>query len=120
MRRAHPRKGSVSERRHLLIRRGMPYDTGTDRGLVGLFLNASIERQFEFVQREWINSPRFDDLRSDPDPVSGPGGGTFTWQRRPFPRRIRDLPRFVTVRGGDYFFVPSITAMRFLSDPPAS
>jgi Dyp-type peroxidase family len=120
VRRAHPRKGSASERRHLLIRRGMPYDTGTDRGLVGLFLNASIERQFEFVQREWINSPRFDDLRSDPDPVSGPGGGAFTWQRRPFPRRFRDLPRFVTVRGGDYFFVPGITAMRFLSDPPAS
>jgi Dyp-type peroxidase family len=127
VRRAHPRKGLPSERRHLLIRRGLPYgpelddgspDDDADRGLVGVFLNASIERQYEFVQREWINAPRFDDLENDPDPISGPGGGNFTWQGRP-PRRLKGLPRFVTVRGGEYFFVPSITALRFLSDTSA-
>ncbi|WP_091448697.1 Dyp-type peroxidase [Geodermatophilus poikilotrophus] len=127
VRRAHPRTGSPSERRHLLIRRGLPYgpeladgasDDGADRGLVGVFLNASIERQYEFVQREWINAPDFDGLRNDPDPIAGPGGGTFTWQGRP-PRWLRGLPRFVTVRGGEYFFVPSITALRLLSDTPA-
>ncbi len=127
VRRAHPRKDPLTERRHLLIRRGLPYgraladgapEDGADRGLVGVFLNASIERQYEFVQRVWINSPRFDDLQNDPDPITGPGGGDFSWQGRP-PRRLRGLPRFVTVRGGEYFFVPSITAMRFLSDTPA-
>ena len=124
VRRAHPRTGSVSERRHLLLRRGLPYgralpdgapDDGSDRGLVGVFLNASIERQYEFVQREWINAPRFDGLRNDPDPVAGPGGGDFTWQGRPLPRRFQRLPRFVTVRGGEYFFIPGIAALRFLS-----
>jgi Dyp-type peroxidase family len=128
VRRAHPRKGLPSERRHLLIRRGLPYGRalddgalgdGADRGLVGVFLNASIERQYEFVQRQWINSPRFDDLQNEPDPISGPGGGDFTWQGRPR-RRLKGLPRFVTVRGGEYFFVPSITAMRFLSDRSGS
>jgi Dyp-type peroxidase family len=128
VRRALPRTGAITDRRHLLMRRGLPYgsaladgaaDDGTDRGLVGVFLAASIERQYEFVQREWINAPRFDGLRNDPDPVAGPGGGDFTWQRRPFPRPYRRLPRFVTVRGGEYFFVPSITALRFLSDPSA-
>ena len=127
VRRAHPRKDPPTERRHRLIRRGLPYgraladgapDDGADRGLVGVFLNASIERQYEFVQRVWINSPRFDDLPNDPDPISGPGGGDFTWQGRP-PRRLKGLPRFVTVRGGEYFFVPSITALRFLSDTSA-
>ena len=111
------------------MRRGLPYgpalddgapDDGAECGLVGVFLNASIERQYEFVQREWINSPRFDGLRNDPDPLAGPGGGDFTWQRRPLPRPFRRLPRFVTVRGGEYFFVPSITALRFLSDPSGS
>jgi Dyp-type peroxidase family len=125
VRRALPRTGAITERRHLLLRRGLPYgpalddgapDDGADRGLVGVFLNASIERQYEFVQREWINAPRFDGLRNDPDPIAGPGAGDFTWQRRPLPRQFRRLPRFVTVRGGEYFFVPSITALRFLSD----
>jgi Dyp-type peroxidase family len=128
VRRALPRTGAVAERRHLLVRRGLPYgpaledgapDDGADRGLVGVFLNASIERQYEFVQREWINAPRFDGLRNDPDPIAGPGAGDFTWQRRPLPRTFRRLPRFVTVRGGEYFFVPSITALRFMSDTPA-
>jgi Dyp-type peroxidase family len=125
VRRALPRSGAITERRHLLLRRGLPYgpalddgapDDGADRGLVGVFLNANIERQYEFVQREWINAPRFDGLRNDPDPVAGPGAGDFTWQRRPLPRSLRRLPRFVTVRGGEYFFVPSITALHFMID----
>jgi hypothetical protein len=84
-----------------------------------MFLNASIERQFEFVQRRWLNWGQFDGLGNDPDPIAGPGAGDFTWQRRPVPRRYTGLPRFVTVRGGDYFFLPSVTALRFLSDPPS-
>jgi Dyp-type peroxidase family len=126
VRRARPRDGTPGVRRRLLIRRGLPYgqelpeaapDDGADRGLVGLFLNASIERQFEFVQRKWLNGGQFDGLGNDPDPIAGPGAGDFTCQRRPLPRRYTGLPRIVTVRGGDYFFMPSITAMRFLSDP---
>ena len=128
IRRAHARDGSVTSRRRLLIRRGLPYGPPAtevtaenhDRGLVGVFLNASIERQYEFVQRQWLNWAKFDGLDNDPDPITGPGGGDFTWQRRPLPRRYTALPRFVTVRGGEYFFMPSITAMRLLSDAPPS
>ncbi len=125
VRRAQPRDDTVSSRRRLLLRRGLAYgeelpegapDDGK-RGLVGLFLNASIERQFEFVQRKWLNWEQFDGLSNDPDPITGPDGRDFTWQRRTGPRRYTNLPRFVTVRGGEYFFLPSITAMRFLSDP---
>ena len=129
VRRARARDGSVTIRRRLLLRRGLPYGSpapeGTtgdnaERGLVGVFLNASIERQYEFVQRQWLNWAQFDGLDNDPDPITGPGGADFTWQRRPFPWKYTALPRFVTVRGGEYFFMPSITAMRFLSDGPAS
>lgn len=125
VRRVQPREGTASSRRRMLLRRGLSYgeelpegapDDGK-RGLVGLFLNASIERQFEFVQRRWMNWGQFDGLSNDPDPITGPDGRDFTWQRRTGPRRYPGLPRFVTVRGGEYFFLPSITAMRFLSDP---
>jgi Dyp-type peroxidase family len=123
VRRARPRDGGTGGRRRLLIRRGLPYgealpdgapEDGADRGLVGMFLNASIERQFEFVQRRWLNWPRFDGLGSDPDPITGPGGGDFTRQGRPVPRRYTGLPRFVTAGGGDYFFLPGVAALRFL------
>jgi hypothetical protein len=30
-------------------------------------------------------------------------------------RRIAGLPRFVTVRGGAYFFLPGLRALRFLA-----
>lgn len=125
IRRAHPRDDTTSRRR-LLLRRGLTYgreipdgavDDGAERGLVGLFLNASIERQFEFVQRKWLNWGRFDGLSNEPDPITGPPGRDFTWQRRPGPRRYAGLPRFVTARGGEYFFIPSLTAMHLLSDP---
>jgi Dyp-type peroxidase family len=124
VRRARPRDGSPTVRRRRLIRRGMPYgqplpdaarDDGLDRGLVGIFLNADIERQYEFVQREWLNAPSFDGLWNETDPILGSAGRDFTWQRRPIPRRRANLPRFVTVRGGEYFFVPGISALRFLS-----
>jgi Dyp-type peroxidase family len=124
VRRARPRDGSPTVRRRRLIRRGMPYgrplpdaagDDCVDRGLVGIFLNADIERQYEFVQRQWLNAPSFDGLWNETDPILGPAGRDFTWQRRPVPRRCAGLPRFVTVRGGEYFFVPGISALRFLS-----
>ena len=128
IRRSQPRDDNPANRRRLLLRRGLPYgdelpagapDDGT-RGLVGLFLSASIERQFEFVQRKWLNWGQFDGLSNDPDPITGPGGGDFTWQRRTGPRRYAGLPRFTTARGGEYFLLPSVTAMRFLGDPSNS
>ncbi len=125
VRRARPRDGSATNRRRRLVRRGMTYgpalpdgapDDGVDRGLIGVFLNASIERQYEFVQRRWLNWGSFDGLAHETDPITGSSGRDFTWQRRPVPRRHTGLPRFVSVRGGDYFFVPGMTALQFLGE----
>ena len=44
-----------------------------------------------------------------------PEGGTFTIPDRPVRRRVTALPEFVTVRGGGYFFLPGIRALRYLS-----
>jgi deferrochelatase/peroxidase EfeB len=40
---------------------------------------------------------------------------TFTWQDVPARRRFTHLPDFVTVRGGAYFFMPGLDAVRFLA-----
>ena len=55
-----------------MIRRGMPYgpplprgrdeDDGTDRGLVFVCFKASISRQFESVQAQWLNDGNIFDL----------------------------------------------------------
>lgn len=126
--------GSVAVgKRHRIIRRGREYGPPLasdelladslaveedERGLNFICLNANIARQFEFIQHTWINNPKFDGLYEDDDPLlgaHGPGGGRFTMQSKPFRQRVSGLPRFVTVRGGAYFFLPGLRAMRFLA-----
>lgn len=124
LRRCRPRDQEPGRERHLLIRRGgLPYgpplpegapDDGQDRGIVGMMLNASIERQFEFVQRAWLGDPHFNKLSNETDPIVG-SGGTFTLPGRGLPRRITGMPRFVTVRGGEYLFLPSVSALRWMA-----
>lgn len=87
------------------------------RGLHFIALNADIKRQFEFVQQTWLNNPKFAGLHADKDAVVGDNEtpGRATIQARPVRRAVRGIPRFVTVRGGAYLFLPSITALRFLA-----
>ena len=137
IRRANPRDSLlgkpdaslVAVRRHRLVRRGRVYgppladprsgrDDGVDRGLVFIGLNTSIARQFEFVQQTWVKSSIFASLHGEDDPLIGQrleGLGSFTIQREPVRERLVDMPRFVTMRGGGYFFVPSMRALSFLA-----
>jgi Dyp-type peroxidase family len=145
IRRAHPRdsldpspgseRSVTVDKRHRLLRRGREYGpplptdapldgpgtaSGEDeeRGLYFMCVNANIARQFEFIQHTWVNSPKFDGLYDDPDPIvaaSGALGGTFTVPARPVRRRVTGVPAFVTVRGGGYFFLPGIRAIRYLA-----
>jgi deferrochelatase/peroxidase EfeB len=81
-------------------------------------VNTNIRRQFEFIQQTWSNNPKFDGLYEDKDPIIGDQpadeGGTFTIPERPMRRRLVQLQRFVEVRGGEYFFLPGVRALRFL------
>lgn len=137
MRRANPRGGPIVQRiatyTRRLVRRGMSYGPEFDpetfdrknpdkreRGLLGNFLGANLGAQFEAVMCDWLNvglqSP---DITGSNDPLLGantpetsrfdltlPKGGRIT---------IRGFPRFVRVRGGAYTFLPSLTAIRYLS-----
>ncbi|WP_256339591.1 MULTISPECIES: hypothetical protein [unclassified Streptomyces] len=44
------------------------------------------------------------------------GSGTYTIPEHPVRRRLHGVERFVTTRGGEYFFLPSISALRWLAD----
>ena len=84
--------------------------------------NADISRQYEFIQYTWANYPKFKQLYNDPDPIIGvrenPAEGTeqvFTIPGQPVSKYITGLKSFVTVKGGSYFFFPSISAIKYLA-----
>lgn len=130
IRRANPRDASVAGvvRLHRMIRRGTAYgpplpdgaldDDGIDRGLMFAFVGAHLGRQFEFVQAEWVNNGVFAGLENLKDPVTGSidGTGSFSIPRRPIPKRLQGLSRFVVTRGGEYCFMPGLRAMRWLAE----
>jgi Dyp-type peroxidase family len=130
LRRSNPRATTLvrhtAVRRHRLVRRGVEYgpllpegvleDDGVDRGLINMFIQADIERQFEFVQNEWMKGGVFIGLDpNEQDPINGVGGEdsqmSVPGAKRPF---LFDLPTFVTVKGGEYLFVPGLNALRGL------
>ncbi len=109
-------------RRRRLLRRGRSYtadDGSGERGLHFICLCGDIERQFEFVQQTWIDNPAFAGLLGETDPLTGTrpdsGLGRFTIQRDPVRTRLAGLPRFVAVRGGGYFFLPGVQALKDLA-----
>ena len=116
---------SFSQR--VACRRGIPYgeplapgaeDDGRDRGVIFLCLQASIARQFEFVQSQWFNGGNAFALGSDQDLMLGPQNGSppnkMTVPGRP-PSFIGPLSRVVSVKGGEYFFVPGINGLQYLA-----
>jgi Dyp-type peroxidase family len=119
----NPGKSVAVSNRHRLLRRGRPYDVQdengsiTEQGLLFMAVNADIQRQFEFVQQTWLNSTKFGGLTDSKDPVvsDNDGTGVMVIQARPARQRLHGLPRFVHVLGGGYFFLPGISALRFLA-----
>jgi Dyp-type peroxidase family len=122
--------------RHRIIRRGMPYgpplsddadgregsgeagqaDAQTERGLVFVCFNASISRQFEGIQTQWVGDGNAFHLGHDKDYFLGDSSTTnkMTVQGDP-PFMLSPQPSFVTTRGGEYLFVPGLAALRFLA-----
>lgn len=96
------------------------------RGLQFLCFNANIDRQFEFVQQQWCNNPKFAGQNSDADPLLGmrqppseigvdaPGFTIQSDVKTGLCARVANLQRFVRVVGSGYFLMPSIPAVRLL------
>jgi len=135
VRRVHPRdafgfSGQLINRRRI-TRRGLPYgrfvpegEPVTDkeeRGVIFMALNANLSRQFEFVQQQWVQYGNDSHLGNDKDVLVGNHGGhgKFVVQGDASPGNppfiCSNLPDFVELRGGDYFFLPSITALGMIA-----
>jgi Dyp-type peroxidase family len=126
IRRMNPRDTAENMQRRKMIRRGGTYgpplpegtpEDGVERGIAAFVGCASLVRQFEFAMNVWVNDPKFKDLGNERDPFVGTQDGTLdmTIPKRPIRRKIEGLPAFTTVRGGAYFFLPSIKALRYLA-----
>jgi len=126
MRRMNPRDTAHNMNRRRMMRRGATYgpllpentpEDGVERGIAAFVICASLIRQFEFAQNVWANDPNFHELGNERDPVIGNQDGTFEFKipKRPIRKKITGLPAFTTVRGGAYFFLPGIKALRYLA-----
>jgi Dyp-type peroxidase family len=151
IRKANPRDeatptGEDNPALHRMIRRGIPYGealptTATDdtrqreRGLHFFAVVGDVARQFEFVQRQWLDDPNFptgtpsesgggygpppQGEPDGPDPVVGhhDAGDTCSLHQPGGHHPFQLLDEVVTATAGEYFFLPSLTALASLAQP---
>ena len=88
-----------------------------DRGIAAFMVCASLIRQFEFAQNVWANDRNFHGLGNERDPIIGIKMARWNtkFPKRPIRKTIKGLPAFTTVRGGAYFFLPGLKALRYLA-----
>ena len=120
--------GSALTNRRRIIRRGSPYgdssqgDDASEHGVIFMAICGSLFRQFEFVQQQWLQYGSSFNVGNDTDPLVGghPPGAKFvipTDQASPgTPFICANVPQFVETRGGEYFFVPSLSALRQIAE----
>lgn len=134
-RRANPRNGHIVQRMsnysRRIVRRGMSYGpdfdpdnpdetSNAERGLLGNFLCANLGAQFEAVMCDWINvGLQNPDITGADDPLLGANEPETSWFDLTLAEggsiRLRGFPRFVKARGGAYTFLPSLSAIAYLS-----
>ena len=126
IRRMNPRDTGANIQRRRMIRRGATYgphlpedapDDGQERGIAAFVICASLIRQFEFAQNVWANDKNFHELANERDPIIGHQDGTLEFKipKRPIKKTIKGMPAFTTVKGGAYFFLPGLRALRYLA-----
>ncbi|UAL10186.1 Dyp-type peroxidase [Caulobacter segnis] len=134
IRRVNPRDGLkdtiVDARLHRVLRRGSAYgpvlphdateDDGLDRGIVLAMINANPGRQFEFVQSQWVNDGDFVGQGSRGDPIVGrrDRADDYVFPDKPVRRRLKGLPDFSVVRGGEHVFLPGLTGLAWIAAEP--
>lgn len=142
VRKVNPRGDKLAEyglpvgeaRARRIARRGVPYpppSSGADPsppqeevGLLFICAQSSIVHQFEFIQAIWSNFTDFLRPATGLDPVIGqaPQGATPVPQQWPKLWGVTidgtisfDFTPWVTMRGGEYFFLPSLSFLTGLS-----
>ncbi len=126
---ANENASSALNKRRRIARRGLPYGPPddvqktdeTEQGVAMMILGTSLFRQFEFVQQQWIQYGLDFHQGNNTCPLLG----DHTHHKRHTipsdpksgkpPYIMSKLETFVECRGGDYFFIPSMTALRMLA-----
>jgi len=125
---------------HRILRRGRSYgaritpeeaihtdESVEEHGLQFISLGANLGRQFEFVQNAWMMNSKFNGVQQQQDPLlgnrqpllAGEASDRFSSADTAGPRNLTcPMPQFVTVRGGAYFFLPGIRALKYLATLP--
>jgi Dyp-type peroxidase family len=119
IRKANIRIGLSSSR---IMRRGIPYgedfknggpDTG--RGLLFACYQSTIENGYRFIQTAWANQPGFPLPGAGLDVTIGQGKANdppSPFQIGTNSVNINPVNDFVTAKGGEYFFAPSMAVLR--------
>lgn len=134
----------AGEKAHIMARRGIPYGqrevtseiesqpeqfpSGGGVGLLFQSFQADLSAQFEFIQKAWVNNATFP--FSNPaghtgvDPIIGqsarppdPADRSYQWPAKygkPGTPVTASFASFVTLKGGQYFFAPSIEGLKAL------
>ncbi len=126
---ANPKATDQLNKRRRVIRRGLPYGPtvpterrdDTEQGVVMMTVGASIFRQFEFVQQQWIQYGLDFNQGNNTCPLVGnhEAHSRYTIPGDPATGRppyfMSGLKTFVECRGGEYFFLPSLTALQMMA-----
>lgn len=126
---ANPNATSQLNKRRRILRRGLPYGPDhldgltdeTEQGVAFMVIGTSIFRQFEFVQQQWIQYGLDFNQGNNTCPLLG---NHDVHKRHSIPSDPKSgkppfymskLKTFVETRGGDYFFIPSLTALHMMA-----
>ncbi|HCN17523.1 MULTISPECIES: Dyp-type peroxidase [Psychrobacter] len=118
---------------HRIVRRSVGFgevlppdvleDDGKERGLFFIGINAHAMETVEFLQSQWINDGNFMSLGEEKDPMVGLHHGDkdsdadkFTVPADPIRKRYHGIETFNTLQGGEYFFIPSLSALKWISE----
>lgn len=119
----------------LIARRGQTYGERNDQpwddsppgerpsgevGLLFMAFNSSLQSQFEFTQQSWVNNPDFQNQGTGHDPVIGQGKRDIkvqfpkVWGKPELSAPQVQVAQTITMKGGEYFFMPSLAYLRNL------
>ena len=125
IRKVNPRTDADSVKMARMVRNGIPYGSefssapDDKRGLIFACYQSSLENGFQFVQKSWCNAHTFPTSKTGHDALIGQAKNDgllhTTLHDGNEDAIVPGLGQFsttVTMRGGEYFFVPSIAALR--------
>jgi Dyp-type peroxidase family len=137
IRKTNPRGNSDFVRSVIMARRGQTYgkrdddpndgeiDNKPDKdvGLLFMAFNSDIQAQFEFTQISWANNASFPTAGVGVDPVIGQTKNDaarpditcpVVWGDPGSMATVANVPRAVKMKGGEYFFMPSLAFLKSL------